>query len=196
MTVDRAASYLPALLYSRLDDLGFDYTVLYPSSGLTLGFIEDDDVRRLGCRVFNRTYWEMYEPFADRMTPAAVIPMVTPDEAIDELDFAVRGLGYKTIAIHHVRRNIPLVEREGPQFGPYARRLETYGIDSDYDYDPFWKRCVELGVPVGVHASEQSWGSRRSPSRYAYNHIGAFGAAADSICKSIFMGGVTRRFPA
>src|SRR5207244_7116711 len=82
-----------------------------------------------------------------------------------------------------------------PRFARYAQRLETYGIDSDHDYDPFWRRCVELRVPVGVHASEQSWGSRRSPSRYAYNHIGAFAAAADSICKSILMGGVTRRFP-
>jgi predicted TIM-barrel fold metal-dependent hydrolase len=194
-TLDRAASYLPALLYDRLDDLGIDYMVLYPSLGLTLGFIDDEEIRRLACRVYNRTYWAMYEPFADRMTPVAVIPMVTPDEAVDELNFAVGELGYKSIAIHHVRRPVPLVGREAPQFGRYAQRLETYGIDSDYDYDPFWRRCVELGAPVGVHASEQSWGSRRSPSRYAYNHIGAFAAAADSICKSIFMGGVTRRFP-
>jgi hypothetical protein len=138
---------------------------------------------------------EMYKPYADRMTPVAVIPMVTPQEAIEELDHAVAGLGYKSIALHHVRRTIPIVERLAPQMAAYARRLETYGIDSDHDYDPFWRRCVELGVPVGFHASEQSWGSRRSPTRYSYNHIGAFAQAADSICKSIFMAGVTRRFP-
>jgi predicted TIM-barrel fold metal-dependent hydrolase len=137
----------------------------------------------------------MYKPYADRMIPVAVIPMVTPDEAVDELDFAVGELDFKAIVIHHVRRPIPLVAREGPQFSRYAQRLETYGIDSDYDYDPFWARCAQLGVAVGVHASEQSWGSRRSPTRYVYNHIGAFAAAADSICKSLFMDGVTRRFP-
>jgi predicted TIM-barrel fold metal-dependent hydrolase len=195
VTVDRAASYIPGFLYHRLDELGIDLTVLYPSLGLTLGFIDDPDVRRLACRVYNRTYGSMYEPYGDRMIPVAVVPMVTPDEAVDELDFAVGELGFKAIVIHHVRRPIPLVEREGPRFARFAQRLETYGIDSDHDYDSFWARCAQLGVAVGVHASEQSWGSRRSPSRYAYNHIGAFAAAADSICKSIFMDGVTRRFP-
>jgi hypothetical protein len=28
-----------------------------------------------------------------------------------------------------------------------------------------------------------------------YNHIGMFGAAGEALCKSLFMGGVTRRFP-
>jgi hypothetical protein len=75
-------------------------------------------------------------------------------------------------------------------------RLETYGVDSDYDYDPLWRRCVELGVAVGVHASDQAWGSRRSISNYTYNHIGCFSAAGESLCKSLFLGGVTARFPA
>jgi predicted TIM-barrel fold metal-dependent hydrolase len=194
-TIDRASSYLPGLLYERLDELGLDFTVLYPSMGLTLGAIDDADVRRLACRVFNRTYADLYRPYADRMTPVAVIPMVHPDEAIAELEHAVGVLGYKAIVLHHVRRTVPVVEREAPQVASYARRLETYGIDSEFDYDPFWQRCVDLKVPVAFHASEQSWGSRRSPSRYAYNHIGAFASACDSICKSIFMGGVTRRFP-
>ena len=29
--------------------------------------------------------------FSDRMTPAAAIPMHTPQEAIDELEYAVKG---------------------------------------------------------------------------------------------------------
>jgi hypothetical protein len=39
------------------------------------------------------------------------------------------------------------------------------------------------------------WGSRRSPSNYMYNHIGSFGASMEALCKSLFLGGVTRRFP-
>jgi predicted TIM-barrel fold metal-dependent hydrolase len=124
-----------------------------------------------------------------------MIPTVDPQEAVAELEHAVLELGYRAIALHHVRRPIPIVERTAPAVSSFARRLETYGIDSEHDYDPFWQRCRELGVSVGFHASEQSWGSRRSPTRYAYNHIGAFAQAADSIAKSIFMGGVTRRFP-
>ena len=34
-----------------------------------------------------------------------------------------------------------------------------------------------------------------SPTNFVYNHIGHFAAASEAVCKAIFMGGVTRRFP-
>jgi hypothetical protein len=37
--------------------------------------------------------------------------------------------------------------------------------------------------------------SRNSPSNYMYNHIGHFADAGEAVCKSLFFGGVTRRFP-
>jgi hypothetical protein len=119
------------------------------------------------------------------LTPVAVLPTTTPAEALAELDHAVGELGAKAVAIGHVRRPVPGA----------GLRLETYGIDSAHDYDPLWRRCVELGVAVGVHASEQAWGSRRSITSYTYNHIGCFSAAGESLCKSLFLGGVTARFP-
>jgi len=36
---------------------------------------------------------------------------------------------------------------------------------------------------------------RTSISSFIYNQIGHFAAAADGICKALFLGGVTRRFP-
>jgi hypothetical protein len=38
-------------------------------------------------------------------------------------------------------------------------------------------------------------GTRASISNYMYNHIGHFAAASEALCKSLFFGGVTRRFP-
>jgi hypothetical protein len=38
-------------------------------------------------------------------------------------------------------------------------------------------------------------GFRSSPSNYMYNHIGHFAASGEALCKALFMGGVTRRFP-
>lgn len=192
---DRAATYLPGLLYERMDELGIDLSILYPSLGLTLPYIADPDVRRVACRAYNALHRELYAPYADRLCPVAIIPMHHPDEAIDVLEHAVVELGHKAIVAGHVRRPVPYVAREHPGAARFAQRLDTLGIDSDHDYDPFWQRCVDLGVAVGMHSSEQSWGSRRSYSRYAYNHIGAFAAANESLCKSLFMGGVTRRFP-
>jgi hypothetical protein len=39
-------------------------------------------------------------------------------------------------------------------------------------------------------------GLRLSPTNFVYNHIGHFAAASEAVCKAMFLGGVTRRFPA
>ena len=54
-----------------------------------------DKPRRAAARAYNIVTAEYFRPFADRMTPAAIIPMHTPEEAIEELEFAVKQLGYK-----------------------------------------------------------------------------------------------------
>ena len=46
------------------------------------------------------------------------------------------------------------------------------------------------------HGPGEGWGSRQSISNYVYNHMGHFASANDAVCKSLFLGGVTRRFPA
>jgi hypothetical protein len=72
--------------------------------------------------------------------------------------------------------------------------LDTFGVDSEYDYDPFWARCVELGVSPTVHMAGM-WGARTSVSNYVHNHIGMFAASGEALCKSLFLAGVTFRFP-
>jgi len=91
-TLDRATAMLPRLLYERLDEFGFDFTVLYPTAGLAVGYIAEDEIRRACCRAFNMYAARQFGEFSDRMTPAATIPMHTPEEAIAELEYAVREL--------------------------------------------------------------------------------------------------------
>ena len=43
---DRATSHLPALLYERLDELGIDFTILYPSMALGYFEVTDEELRR------------------------------------------------------------------------------------------------------------------------------------------------------
>ncbi len=69
------------------------------------------------------------------------------------------------------------------------------GLDSEYDYDPVWAKCVELGISPTFHSGSRGIGMRISPSNFVYNHIGHFAAASEAVCKALFMGGVTRRFP-
>lgn len=200
-TLDRATSHLPKLLYERLDDFGIDFAVLYGSRTLTTTAIKDDEVRQVACRALNAFNAEVYAPYADRMTPAAQIPMHTPEEAIAELDHAVGELGMKAIMINGlVHRPIGTQAAPGdpskPNWGSGSGdRIDALGLDSAHDYDPFWRRCIELRVAPASHTPGMGWGSRRSVTSYMANHLGSFAASAEALCRALFMGGVTHRFP-
>jgi hypothetical protein len=153
------------------------------------------------CRSLNRFFAEAYRPYADRMTPAAQIPTHSPQEAIAELEYAVLELGFKAVLINGLIHR-PLTggsetyQGAKPNWGSITgSRMDTLGLDSEWDYDAFWRRCVELKVSPASHTPGMGWGSRQSPSSYVYNHIGSFGAAMEATCKGLFMGGVTQRFP-
>jgi predicted TIM-barrel fold metal-dependent hydrolase len=134
--------------------------------------------------------------YADRIMPVAVIPMHTPQEALAELEYAVQQLGMRAIMMAgHVRRPIPAIADIAPQANRASGWFDTFGLDSAYDYDPVWAKCVELKVAPTFHSGGIGWGSRRSISNFMYNHIGHFAAAGEAVCKALFMGGVTRRFP-
>jgi predicted TIM-barrel fold metal-dependent hydrolase len=193
-TLDRATATLPKLLYHRLDELGFDFTILYPSSGLGIYSIGDAEMRQVTCRAFNMYVAETFAEYADRMTPAAAIPMHTPDEAIAELEH-VKSLGLKVIVMGSlIRRPIPALARKGER-NRFAAVYDVLGLDSAYDYDRVWAKCVELGFAPTFHSPSRGMGLRVSHSNFTYNHIGHFAAAGEAVCKALLMGGVTRRFP-
>src|SRR5678815_3496834 len=78
-TLDRATAMMPKLLYERLDELGSDFAIIYPTAGLRVPRISDDDTRRAVVRAHNIVTADYFHDLGDRMTPAAIIPMHTPD---------------------------------------------------------------------------------------------------------------------
>ncbi|HEV2098540.1 MAG TPA: hypothetical protein VGR45_06385, partial [Stellaceae bacterium] len=86
-TLDRATAMMPKMLYDRLDELGIDFAIIYPTAGLRFPRITDDATRRAVIRGYNIVSAEYFSGLGDRMTPAAIIPMHTPEEAIAELEF-------------------------------------------------------------------------------------------------------------
>jgi predicted TIM-barrel fold metal-dependent hydrolase len=190
-TRDRATSHLPALLYERLDEMGIDFSILYPST--TLGLIDIDDLELAGpvARAVNTWLADLFQPYSDRLTVGAIIPMLTPDVAVTELRYAVEHLGFKTAVISGYATRFLGDASASPR--PY--RLDHYGLDSPYDYDPVWATCVELGISPVSHSAHQHHRVSRSPSSYVYNHIGGLATSHESLAKSLFLGGVTRRFP-
>ncbi|XXX79345.1 amidohydrolase family protein [Sorangium sp. So ce134] len=200
-TLDLATVSLPRLLHERLGESGTDYAVLFPNVSTFATHVGKEDLRRVLIRAVNAYHADVYRPYADRLTPVAAIPLHTPEEGVEELEFAVRELGLKVALIPgNLRRPIRAVaekypSRHHPDVARHANWLDTFGVDSEYNYDPFWAKAVELKTVLTTHSAGMGWTSRSSVSSYMYNHIGHFASASEALAKSLFFSGVTRRFP-
>ena len=91
-TLDRATALLPRLQYERMEELGIDYAVLYPTVGLACLGLAAPEFRQAMPRAFNVHAARSFRAYADRLTPVAMIPMHEPSEAIDELEYCKNEL--------------------------------------------------------------------------------------------------------
>ena len=60
---DRATAHLPALLYERLDEIGIDFTILYPSMALGYFEVADEELSSVLCRAVNRYHTRLFDPY-------------------------------------------------------------------------------------------------------------------------------------
>lgn len=191
---DIATAMAPALRAERTEELGIDFSIVYPSIGLVLAALPDPEFRLPGVRAVNKMTAAICRDHGQRLIPAALIPMHTPEEALEELSYVTTELGFRVAAIP------PLVMRPVPAFReafPRLSWLDSYGIDSAHDYDPVWAKFAELGMAVTSHGGvidslPFGWDS---PSNYVYNHIDAHSYQQEHLCKSLVLGGVPMRFP-
>ena len=196
---DRATATLPALLHERMDEIGLDYTVLYPTNTLLTCAEHDAELRRGLCHGFNEFYADVYGEFGDRMTAAAMIPMHTPEEAVGELEHC-KAIGIKVVCFPEgVPRTFD--EVPGDDCSPWLiagqrHWFDSFGIDSVHDYDPVWAACERLGYAATFHGGlTVRPGLHFSISSYVANHIGQFAAEMYPLAKNLLLGGVTTRFP-
>lgn len=186
-TLDRASAMLPRLMYERLPEIGIDFAIAYPSYFIQFPVAEDSDFRRAGCRAVNSYLAETYAELSDRITPAATIPMHTPEEALDELRFAHERLELKVVVMQGiVLRRLPSSDRVW---------VDALGLESEHDYDQVWRYCEDHGIAPTFHSSGMGWGSRNSVTNFMHNHIGHFAAAGDATARSLLFAGVPVRFP-
>jgi predicted TIM-barrel fold metal-dependent hydrolase len=193
-TYDKATALLPALMNERLPELGIDFVLMYPTFGLGINLMQGE-LQLAAARAYNRMTMDMFKPYAARIAPVASIPSRLPQDAIAELEYAVGELGYKVIMLRgNQERAIPGAA-EGIDASKAAFYCDNIALDSPYDYDPFWQRCVELGVAVTQHAGSAGWPDRASITNLTYNHVGHFAAGNHAFARGVFLGGVSRRFP-
>jgi predicted TIM-barrel fold metal-dependent hydrolase len=197
MTIDRATAMLPRLYYERLDEAGIDFGMVYGTYALSVLREGDDEMRPVIFRAMNMLYADMFRGLGDRLAPVALIPMHDPDEAVAELDFAVNELGLKVIVMNtQIHLPHPEVVKQAPHLAQYSTAPISPAIDVGDRYDKVWAKCVELGVAPSCHNSSRGRGSlNNSPTNYIHNSLGSFAKGSEFFCRSLFMGGVPKRFP-
>ena len=194
--LDRATAMVPKLFYERLDDFGVDFCLLYTSLGLFHINNADTQIRRGVSRAVNLMNAEMFAPYKDRIAPAAVVPVYTPQEAIEEATYAVKNLGFKVIMIsNHVKRPTPALARAVSDPTTVRYSIDSLGYESLHDYDRFWQTCLDLKVAVTAHSGSMGWHGRESIDNFSFNHIGHFAAASHAFARALIFGGVVKRFP-
>ena len=99
----------PQLLYERLDQIGIDVAIAYPTYGLTAIHLTDDELRPALSRAFNMYVAEVYAPYRDRILPVACIPTFTPGGGHRRA--RVRGGGARPARRHDGRRHPAAVPR-------------------------------------------------------------------------------------
>jgi predicted TIM-barrel fold metal-dependent hydrolase len=193
---DRAATALPGLFYDSLDDWGIDLAIVFPSVGLTLGRdIADPELSSIALRAYNTMVAELFAPYLDRMVPVGVLSLAEPTEAIEQMEHA-HGLGLKVLV---TGGTIPRTIEADAEWQPDPAKRRVYidalGVDSAYDYDPVWQKFVDLGIPVTSHSGSMGWPDRSLSSNFVANHLGHFAQSHHTFARSLFLGGVTERFP-
>ena len=195
-TYDKATALLPALLNERLPELGIDFALIYPSFGLSINGMGQGDLHLASVRASNMMTADMFAPYAERFAPVAIIPTCTPEEALEELEYAVVRRNYRAIMVRgNQERLIQSAAGEVKDRQKAAWYVDTIALDSPYDYEPLWKRCVELGVAVTQHSGSGRWQDRASISNFTYNHVGHFAESNHAFARGVFLGGLARRYP-
>ena len=122
-----------------LDEWGIDAAVLFPSSGLTFD-AQMSDLPEAACAAataFNRWIEEDWGfAYRNRIFAAAFISLQSVDAAVVELE-RVLALGARVIQI---------------RLGPVGGRSPAHP-----DFDPFWARVQEAGVPVALHITTSGY---------------------------------------
>jgi predicted TIM-barrel fold metal-dependent hydrolase len=165
-----------------LDNEGIQTTVLFPSLGLLMAYLDDQEIAVAGMRAYNDWVTDYCQPFPDRLKAVGLLVLHDIDSAVAEAKRAVLDRGHVGVAI-----------RPNPWAG---RNLD------DPVYERLYATVEELGVPLIVHESTgcpQTLGSDRygisNGDAYTFNHIISHSFEQMFAAMSIICGGVLERHP-
>ena len=131
--------YRPAERLRAMDTGGAAYSVLYPMvagvAGESFGRIKDPELEIACVQAYNDWLIDEWGKASNRFVPQCLVPISSVEAAVAEARRAVKK-GHKGIIFpavpSHLRPELPII--------------------NDQVYEPFWKACEELGVPLCLHA--------------------------------------------
>ena len=133
----------PAPRIQLMDELGIDRALMFPTLASLVEERMKDDPELIHAVIHALNEW-MYETwtfdYEDRIfaTPVVTLPIV--DKAIEELEWCLEH-GARTVLI-----------RPAPVPGYRGSRSPAYP-----EFDPFWQKVVEAGIPVTMHSSDSGY---------------------------------------
>jgi predicted TIM-barrel fold metal-dependent hydrolase len=150
-----------------LDDVGIDWTVLYPTTALSYGKIVSLDYAVAICRAYNDWLHETYLRFNKRFKAMAIIPMQDPEEAAKELRRAVTELGMLGGMMPSNGLAQPLGAKTYWPVYAEADRLGCCLAVHGGVHDRFGLDHMNMYVPV--HALGHPWGLAINCANIVYN---------------------------
>jgi predicted TIM-barrel fold metal-dependent hydrolase len=134
------AFFEPAPRLARMDELGIDRTIMWPTLASLLEERLRDDPKATHAVIHALNQW-MYEQWSfayeDRIFAAPVITLPIVERAIEELEWVLER-GARIVLI----RPAPVPGIEGTR---------SFALP---EFDPFWEKVVEADIPVGMHGSD------------------------------------------
>lgn len=152
-----------------LDDIGIDYTVLYPTRALAYGKIVSLDYAVAACRAYNDWLSDTYVKFDPRFKGMAIIPMQDPEEAVRELRRTVEDLGFLGAMMPSNGLPQPLGAKTYWPVYAEADRLGCCLAIHGGAHDRFGLDHMNMYVPV--HALGHPWGLTLNCADILYNGI-------------------------
>ena len=137
----------------RLNDQdrdGVAAEVLYPNSLLTLFASPDPAYQMAVARAYNDWAIELFGGHPDRFAPAAILPVIDVEAAVQEVHRVAR-LGYKVVS------------------GPIHLSYQPYKLPV---YEPLWNVLEETGMPLSLHF--QTGSEDHYPEGIGEEHYGGF----------------------
>jgi predicted TIM-barrel fold metal-dependent hydrolase len=132
------AAYQPAERLKALDAAGIDYSLLYPTTagvaGETFGSIQDTELELDCVRAYNDWLIEEWTSCSGRFIAQCIAPLGSIEAAVAEIRRSV-AKGHKGVIL-----------------APVPRHLRDLPHINDSYYDPIWRTCEQLGVPISFHS--------------------------------------------